>query len=1195
MTLVAWSGDRATTGMVARLPQFTHHRPLMSTESLPSGARPASPPSATVVKYDQYIDTRIGKTRRAVRTVELASVLVALAVGVLGFLLTVALVEHWLLPGGFGMLGRSLLFTVLVGGTAYYVYRHVWPLCVRRINPVYAAQAIEQGSPSLKNSLVNLLLFRQRRTELAPAVYDTLEEQAAQRLTRVPADTVVDRTQLIRLGYVLVAVVAAAALYWAFSPKDPLITAERVLLPWADVVPASRVMITAVEPGTTTIARGQFVDVSADVRGLSDDDTVLVRYTTDDGQAVDKAIAMSTADAGPRFQCRLPSEDEPGESVGVTQNLRYRIEAGDARSREYKITVVAAPTILVRSIDYKYPDYTGYANRHVDDLGDIRAIEGTRVTIHARANGPIDEAYIDFDADGRRDVRMTVDGSNAQASFTLALRRDRRTPQHTSYALRYTNTEGRSNREPVRHPIDVLPDRAPEIELVEPAEKTRDVRLDETITIGIDARDADFALSAVRLQGTVFGRQALDEQLLAAAGTRQLIVPGAGSAARFTGRYQFTPNKHDLKAGDVVELWAVAHDNRTPEPNTATSERKLLRITSPEPVRQPQPQPDQMANRQPGAGQPGQQPQDQQQQNGGGSQQPSSRNAQRSADDQPQQPNEGQQGGNQSEGGQSQQDDSQSDGQSQTQPGSAEGAGGQAKPSGEDRVGQQADDQQSAEPGQQEGSRNGEQEQTGVRGAAGERSNEGTPPAGTQSDQPPPAGSQPGKGGEPATPSAEPTPVSPEGDNDAEAFDRIRRHMNRSGEPNDQADRPQSQQQPGGWQQPRRNVQQSADDARQQPSGDTKPPTDEPAGSTDQSPAPSGQPTGSEGASGAGEQPSANQGAPDSQPEMKPTDKQQQTPSTDEQPSDQEPPMAARGERQSDSQGEQGGDRMGGGTEGSGQQAPHEGTGSTGQNQSADNGAGESSEQGAGANSSDAGGDAPAAGQTGQQGSDSPGEGTGQRNGEGNKPGGQPGKPSADNQQQGQPQPGQPSDGQRAPGEGTQPSEGDQPPNQPGDQPGDATGAPTGGGGRTGTSNAPPPPASGSAPEADDANLEYARQETDLVLEKLADQLDRKQVDQQLLDQLGWSEDDLRKFVERWQERMEAAKADTPAADPARRELDEALRSLGLRRGPLRQDSQPKDQMRDLGEGYRGSVPLEYQEHLRAYSEGVSRARQAEE
>jgi hypothetical protein len=46
-----------------------------------------------------------------------------------------------------------------------------------------------------------------------------------------------------------------------------------------------------------------------------------------------------------------------------------------------------------------------------------------------------------------------------------------------------------------------------------------------------------------------------------------------------------------------------------------------------------------------------------------------------------------------------------------------------------------------------------------------------------------------------------------------------------------------------------------------------------------------------------------------------------------------------------------------------------------------------------------------------------------------------------------------------------------------------------------------------------------------------------------------------------------------------------------LRRGPLQQAATPDDDVRDLRQGYRGSVPLEYQERLRAYNQGVSRAR----
>ena len=125
----------------------------------------------------------------------------------------------------------------------------------------------------------------------------------------------------------------------------------------------------------------------------------------------------------------------------------------------------------------------------------------------------------------------------------------------------------------------------------------------------------------------------------------------------------------------------------------------------------------------------------------------------------------------------------------------------------------------------------------------------------------------------------------------------------------------------------------------------------------------------------------------------------------------------------------------------------------------------------------------------------------------------------------------------------------------------------------------------------DDANLEYARKQTDLVLETLSDQLNRKKIDKDLLKKLGWSEDDLRKFVERWRDRKQAAKRNDPSGDAAKRELDEALRSLGLRPGPLKQGQVKDDTMRNLREGYRGAVPPEYQDRLRAYNQGVSRAR----
>ena len=173
-----------------------------------------------------------------------------------------------------------------------------------------------------------------------------------------------------------------------------------------------------------------------------------------------------------RFQARLADGAEGAVSGGVTRNLKYRLEAGDAHSLTYALKVVPAATILVERVEYHYPKYTGLIDQSVDGVGDIRAIEGTKVTIYARANGPIREANVDFDSDGRPDLQMATEDAKAHVQFELGLREDRQTPQHASYVLRFANAEGRANHDPVKYSINVTPDRQPEAEIRAPQEKS---------------------------------------------------------------------------------------------------------------------------------------------------------------------------------------------------------------------------------------------------------------------------------------------------------------------------------------------------------------------------------------------------------------------------------------------------------------------------------------------------------------------------------------------------------------------------------------------------------------------------------------------------------------------------------------------------------------------------------------------------
>jgi hypothetical protein len=528
-------------------------------------------PAATVqadghwVEYDQFIDQQIRKTRGQVKGVEIAAALMTLATGSLIFFLAMALADHWLFPHGMGFWGRLTALGLYLAGAGYYAYRRLLPLVLMSINPVYAAEAIERSKPSLKNGLINFLLLRNQREKVPSAVYEAVEQQAATSLARVPMEGAVDRSRLIQLGYVLLAVVALFSVYFVLSPKNPFATVGRVMLPWAKIDAPTRVAITDIEPGDRTFFRGETVEVSAELHGLRGDEPVQILYSTADRQAVDQPLPMFLSPRGVRHVAKLPSGDG-----GLQQDIDYRIEAGDAISATYHLEAAIAPTIAVDSIEYEYPTYTGRSRRQVDSAGDIQALEGTRVMIHAHANQAIRTAELELEGEkGLRKLPARIDGQKVTASFTLALDdEDRTKPQFAHYRLR---PEGREKPQPVQYRIDVIPDIAPEIKFLAPEKQEAVVPANGRLTLELRALDPDYALSEVKLSGELNRQNVLDQRLLKETHAGPLL-----------SRYVFDPVKLGLKVGDTIEYWATAKDNRTPTPNETQTARRLIRIGSPE-------------------------------------------------------------------------------------------------------------------------------------------------------------------------------------------------------------------------------------------------------------------------------------------------------------------------------------------------------------------------------------------------------------------------------------------------------------------------------------------------------------------------------------------------------------------------------------------------------------------------------------
>lgn len=1241
---------------------------------------PPPPPAPPIAPSDQeqerLIEQKLSAARRWVWWVELLTLLVAWAAGVLGLLLVAALVDHLI---GLGAVGRIAFWTLLLGGSLYVLVMHGEPLVVRRINPLYAARTIEEARPSLKNSLINFLLLRRHRAAVKEIIFQAVQQKAATDLVDVPVETTIDRSRLIYAGYLLCGVMAAVAAYKIFSPKDPFTTAARVLAPWADIPRPSRVQIVRVEPGSTEVYRGQTVKIVATLRGVRPSDSLRVLFSTVDGQIVDQPAILHHA-VGHRYEAVLPpGSPSMGFSEGLAQDATYRIVAGDAESSSYRLTVVAAPRIIVRRLEYTFPAYTRKPPQVVTESGDIRAMEGTRVTLHAQANQPIRSAWIEFDpasGSAAQTLPLQVEGQQARGQFLLQLRDDRLTPWHTTYQLRFIDQRGGRSQQPIVHRIEVLRDLPPEVEVLQPQTPRVEVPEDAAVTIEVRGVDPDFGLARLYLEGQAAGRPPL---------TLDLLPADADQPPQAVVSRDFQPRLHGLHAGDELKWVAVAEDHRVhpvsgrPEPNVARSPMQTLVVLPPQHTpgqpRQRQPDSANSASSGPDAAshggqsasqpkQPGERRQASDQTNlqtpnssgtkpdSSNSQSPSERSPQSGSDSasppqkdaqpSPSSPSpdnaqtagtdasDGQKGadatGQAGRAGQGQSSNASPRGDSGQSPsGSTPGGSSGTKPPQEQ--GQRTDGQPADQPSERGpmGTDRGDQASGNPTSVGTQESGTGSGPAASPKNREnnsekkdsgdlPPEGHvtnvEPGQAGRGKAhdgqaieeflkelerrgfkfPPGQRLPGGGSPGNGETESGRQAAGTSERGQPDaaaDSANQSQPPPEPNGEQgrqsqSPTRTENQAGktgkDDGpsgispqlerspQARPTGSTPPQPDNQPGAPDM-PASDAQGSGSgkEGREGAGtasreSQGSAGQGVR----ENRDVPKTPQSPGG--KPKEGEPSPESNSKRQSDSRGGQSGDESGGGKAGAGQPSQQPGRDSAGSQTPSNEGAGASREPGGGEVGSRGGQGPTASGKTGVQGQKG-GPGTSARptDSPSSQSGGEPG-----------------GDADRETPDGGSPR-GDGQPGRPGSA---ASDAPVGGSER-GRPRFQTPNRSGVDPEADRANLEYARRATEMVLNHLKDEAHRP--DPELLKRLGWTPEDLAEFLRRWQALARAAEED-PAG---RRELDEALRSLGLRDPAVRKRSggSTSDQQRDLRDaGNRSSPPPAYRELFDAFRKGAARA-----
>lgn len=523
--------------------------------------------SEQYVDFDEYISFQLERTRSNVRLTDLLTAVVGAGAMAVLYLLVFVVLDHWAFPGGLPQIARTSMLAVLALATIGWL---VWKLAVpymRHVNALFAARLIEKSHPELKSSLLNLVDLERSGREVPEDIRRAIEKRAAVTLSHVDVDQSVDRRALMRLSYALFIAVVLFCLYAVLSPKKPWSSIWRAIMPASSVAVSTRTEIIEVKPGDVELLARSQLEVLADLRGEIPEHVVLY-YTTLDRKFVDEPIEMRPVDEFTKQFRALVTGDN---GRGLLQNLTYRIEAGDARTRDYDVTVIQPPSAVVESLQFEFPPYMEMSpSNHAG--GNIDAWEGTTVTLTGRANVPIRSATLrfsdneDFSTRAEEVTAKVAENVRISASWKLTIRSDGTHPQF--YHLQCRNDKGESDPEPILYTVRIRPDQAPDVALISP-KGDLDKPANALIPLVVEARDPDFKLRRISLRIEKDGEELIGPQIF------------EGMDQGFRGSFDWDLGKHNLKPGDILSFWIEAQDNKQPVANRKNTPKLRIRIGEP--------------------------------------------------------------------------------------------------------------------------------------------------------------------------------------------------------------------------------------------------------------------------------------------------------------------------------------------------------------------------------------------------------------------------------------------------------------------------------------------------------------------------------------------------------------------------------------------------------------------------------------
>ena len=401
----------------------------------------------------------------------------------------------------------------------------------RRASDERFALYVEEHAPELRQALLSAVHeLKVPETERAsPSLTARLLERTLAVVRPLQREDAIERPRVRRAMRSLGIISVSAALLFAIGPKQLRHTARQLFAPWSVAEAATPTLAVRVLPGNAAIPRGAAVDVKAALVGFATDGAELVFRSDSASDWV--RLPMSRDSLAGTFTSRV---------FDLTHATEYFVDANGIRSPTYVLSITDLPALSTLAIDLRYPAYTGVPAAHITDGGDVAAVVGTTVTVHATITKPVRSGVLAFDNGAKIPFTMGSDG-RLVASFNVKTT--------GFYRVDLVAPDGASVPGSVQYAVEALPDRPPTVRIEEPGRDTKVTSIEE-VTIAVGASD-DYGVESLELRYRVNGGE---EQKIS------LSDSGRGRTLEARAAHTLFLEEVKLVPGDLITYHAVARD-----------------------------------------------------------------------------------------------------------------------------------------------------------------------------------------------------------------------------------------------------------------------------------------------------------------------------------------------------------------------------------------------------------------------------------------------------------------------------------------------------------------------------------------------------------------------------------------------------------------------------------------------------------